>query len=107
MFQVGGLRVPPLHWNQPSPGETPPGWFETLGSGPGGHSMGWQAKTSKDLIQPGESRDFSFEFALTEGFECGAADSTVKFAAVFPQVTSSYNAFDHSIQPSDHVRKAA
>jgi hypothetical protein len=96
MFQVGaastgmkGLPVPPLHWNQPGPGATPPGWFETLGSGPGGHSMGWQAKTSKDLIQPGESRDFRFEFALTEGFECNAANSTVKFAAVFPEVTSS------------------
>jgi len=91
IFQVGafstaakGLPTPPLHWNQPSPGATPPGWFETSGSGPGGYSMGWQARTSKDLIQPGESRNFSFDLSAAEGFQCGTANWMVGFATVYP-----------------------
>ena len=46
--------------------------------------MGWQARTSKDLIQPGESRDFSFDLSPAEGFQCGAPNWMVGFATVYP-----------------------
>ena len=78
------LPVPPLHWNQPNAGATPAGWFETMGSKAGRYSMGWQARTSKDLIQPGGSADFSFDLPASDTFQCGAAGWRVNFAKVYP-----------------------
>jgi hypothetical protein len=48
--------------------------------------MGWQARTSKDMIEPGGSREFAFEFPRTEGFQCADANTTVRFAAVYPPI---------------------
>ncbi len=84
-----GLPVPPVRRNEPSPGSTPAGWFESWGSGPTGYSQSWQAQTSKDLIQHGESRDFSLELPPVEGFECGAAQWTAHFAIVYPPIEFS------------------
>jgi hypothetical protein len=91
LFMVGDdptaayqLPSPPLHWNAPSPGATPAGWFGTLGSARGGYSMGWQARTSRDLIQPGGKAKFSFDLPSSEAFQCGAARWRVNFATVYP-----------------------
>jgi hypothetical protein len=91
LFMVGDnptaahqLPSPPLHWNEPSPGATHAGWFGTLGSAKGGYSMGWQARTSKDLIQPGGRAEFSFDLPSSEAFQCGAARWRVNFATVYP-----------------------
>jgi hypothetical protein len=78
------LPSPPLHWGQPNPGATPPGWFETLGSARGGYSMGWQARKPKDLIQPGGSAEFRFDLPSSTAFDCGAASWRVSFATVYP-----------------------
>jgi hypothetical protein len=91
LFMVGDnspaayeLPSPPLHWNEPRPGATPAGWFGTLGGARGGYSMGWQARTSKDLIQPGGRAEFSFDLPSSEAFQCGAARWRVNFATVYP-----------------------
>ena len=78
------LPAAPLHWGKPNPGATPAGWFETLGSARGGYSMGWQARTSKDLIQPGGSAEFSFDLPPSEAFQCAAVNWRVTFAIVYP-----------------------
>jgi hypothetical protein len=83
------LPAAPLHWNQPSPGATPAGWFAMMGQSAQGYSTGWQAKTSADFIQQGQSQIFSFDFPLTEDFHCRNVNWTVGVAAVFPPVEFS------------------
>jgi hypothetical protein len=79
------LPAEPLHWGKPNPGATPAGWFETMGSTVrGGYSMGWQARTSKDLLQPGGHADFSFDLPPSETFQCSAVKWRVVFATVYP-----------------------
>lgn len=79
------LPAEPLHWGKPNPGATPAGWFETMGSTVrGGYSMGWQARTSKDLIQPGGQADFSFDLPPSETFQCSAVNWRFVFATVYP-----------------------
>ena len=80
------LPVSPLHWDHPSPGAIPAGWSATLGGPSQGstYSMGWQAKTSGDVIQPGHSQDFRMEFPLSDNFHCNQFDWNVRFAVIFP-----------------------
>ena len=84
-----GLPVEPLRRNEPSPGSTPAGWFESWGRFPTGYDISWQARTSEDLIQHGDSREFSLELPPAEGFECAAAQWTARFATVYPPIEFS------------------